>query len=168
MRPAARLAPALLVATTLAAASGCASSRPVPVSGMPGFIVERADHGAAALEGTASGMARKWTPSNFWEALAAFDFDGATRHAVSAYLAGDPVGEEQRRLVEAIRLAATGRDDAAVDSALLATIESSTDPPVRRAGRIALTATLQSRGDWAALAAPAPPAAAPAGAPAAA
>lgn len=161
MRSLARpFATALLTAATLAAAAGgCASNRPVKVSGMPGFIVERADHGAAALEGSASGAERKWRPTNFWEALADFDFDGAARFAVAAFLAGDPVGEEQRRLIEAIRLAAAGRDDAVVDSALLATIRESSDSLVRRAARIAFTATLQSRGDWAALAALSSPAA---------
>lgn len=159
MRPAPRPARAPLAASLLVAATvGCASGRPVPVSGMPGFIVERADHGAAAIAGSASGAERRWRPSNFWEALADFDFDGAMRHAVSAAIAGDPVGDEQRRLVEAIRLAAAGRDGAAVDSALTATIETSEDPLVRRAARIALTATLQSRGDWAALAALSSPA----------
>ena len=156
------IAHALLAAATLAAAAGgCASGRPVQVTAMPGFIVERADHGAAALEGSASGAERRWRPSNFWDALADFDFDGATRHAVIAYLDGDPVGEEQRRLVEAIRLAASGRDGEAVDSALMATIHESTDPLVRRAARIALTATLQSRGDWTALAALSSPATTP-------
>jgi len=150
--PAGRLSFTLLLAAAAGVGiGGCASRKPVVVTEMPGFIVERVDHGAAALLGSASAAERRSAPAGFWEALSGLDFEAAARHAVAAHLAGDPVGEQQRLLVEALRLAVAGHDEDA-DSALAATIAVSDDPLVRRAARIALTATLQAKGDWTALA----------------
>lgn len=130
-------------------AAACAPPRPVLVDQPPGIIVERADHGAAALRGARAG--REPRAAGFWEAVADFDFDAATKHAVARGVTGDVTGEEQLRLVEALRLAVAGRS-AEADSALRATIRVSGDSAVRRVARLALTATLQYAGNWSALA----------------
>jgi hypothetical protein len=133
-----------------AAMVGCASRAPIMVEQPPGIIVERADHGAAALRG--SSLRRESRTTDFWEAIADLDLDAATKHAVARGIAGDPGGEEQRRLVEALRQAIAGRS-AEADSALRATLRMAEDSSVRRVARLALTATLQYAGDWPALAA---------------
>jgi predicted aspartyl protease len=127
-------------------------AKPLVLDRPAGVIVEQRI-AASAWQASVRGSGRgPTTARSFSEAVAAFDFDAALKFAVVRGLHGDPAGgDAERRLLAALSLAVVGSD--AADSALAETLRVADDTIVRRVARLALTATLQYRGKWEALAA---------------